>query len=241
MKVDEKLVAKIAAAVEKPVLVGKVLQICLIPDDDEKTKAIVRMYLDADVARLRAKHIAPAIAFFASLSEGTATVLSKAICHELSSTRPALIDIIEGRPEDGMRSVPEFQYGCIVGLLEGVAQSSGYAELTQRTLGHDLIQIIKSDKSEEVNSSACYGGISNAVAEISDKYPHLVSAFFEGMNQCPAEWLEGAYPRRICECFLHQVLSIPKFTLKEQALVLKPVHDRLRFEEPKEKPVATSV
>lgn len=226
MKLDQALVAKITATVEKPVLVGKILQICLISDDEEKTKAIVRMYLDPDVARLRAKHIAPAIAFFVGLSEGTATMVSQAIQNELS---PIRYPELENRPEDGMRTVPEFQYGCLIGFLEGVAESEGYGERAQRYLGYDVLNMMKWDKCEEIMCHECYGGISNSVSAIFKKHPYFVSEFLDGLCKCPPEWLTGAYANRISMCFLHKVVGMSELTFKQRALALKSLHDEVRF------------
>ena len=227
MKIDAKLIGKITGMVKQPVLVGKIIQICVDDlDPEEKSKAVARMYLDKNVAHLRAKVVAPAIAFFVGLSEGTALSISRAIQSELYPTNHPSI---EGRPIDGMRTVLEFQYGCFVGFLQGVAESEGYCESAQRQLGHDLIQIVRWDNSEDITSHECYGGISNAVSRIFDKYPFLTTMFLEAMCRCPADWVIGAYAVRICDCFLHKVLGIEKLTLKEKATALKVLHDKARF------------
>ena len=221
-----KVIGEITSAVEKPVLVGKMIQVLTIPDDGERTKAIVRMYLDPDVARMRAKDIVPAVAFFVGMSEGTATIISTAIQSELCGVdHPRL----EGRPADGMRIVPEFQYGCIVGFLEGLAKLDGCCESAQRQLGHDLIHIVKWDKCKSIVSHECHGGISNATSAIFEKYPFFASEFYDAMCHCPADWVVGAYAVRICDCFLHKVLGIERLTLKEKATALKALHDKARF------------
>lgn len=218
MKVDAKLIGQLVQRVGNPVLLGTIIQILGTSNTDEdKFRAVAKMYVVPDIARLRATDTMQAVAFLASMSDTATGYMLTALEKEVTRIGCSV----------DRSAYHNFLQGATVGVLMGFAETGHCCEQKQKDFGATLLQVMMRDTSTSVVCHECIGGISNAVAEISAKYPHFVVAVLNGLCRCPEEWLKGACTMRICNSFLHKVVANPELTFKQKATALATLQEQI--------------
>ncbi len=209
-----RLIKEVRGPRSEPILIGTIAQILSASDsDDGKFRAVARMYAIPAIARLRGASIMQAVEFLASLSNPAAWYMLYAIDQEVCYGE--------------MSAFHEFMQGATVGFLAGLAKTEGCSAQTQKDLGATLVEVMTRDVSTSVVCHECVGGISNAVSEISEKYPHFVASVLTELCCYPEGRLTGACTVRICNGFIHKILAHPALTFRQKATALSHLQAEL--------------
>ena len=198
MKTDEASVLRMYEQIKHPTVLGLALQTCFLARNcsvSHQATLVVQMYTNKEIARLRAVDIAPAIALFVSLGESLACEIIYAMARQPWEV------VLQLRQASG------FQYGFYLGFLQGLVQSSEFSTEVQQLLGSEFLQIMRhEDPERKLESSEFTGGLSNAVAAISGRFPFFGDRFMTEAVNAP-QWLQGPFASRFVDGLLHKELS----------------------------------